>query len=300
MKKRTSEKQHLDQKQSKKGHRAIYNILIGICVLVILFAGYRLFTTLKDYRDAENVYDQTKQNYTKENASDNSAASTSDQSDTAWYNMINVDFKELQSYNPDVIGWIYIEGSDIINYPILYSGDDSSYLRTSIDKKHAIAGSIFLEGVNTPDFEDYHSIIYGHRMRYTMFGTLKNYKNEEGYYEAHPDIQILTPTVAYRYQIFSWSDVDANNYTYTVYYDHDEKYGQFLERIQADAMQKTGVEVSPEDKVITLSTCSKTSDRFVVHAKRVAAYVYSTGEELDETAANAYDSNPDLAPTRQN
>lgn len=278
-----------NQKKEKKGRRAIYNILIVICILIILFAGYQLFTTLKDYRDAENVYKDTKQTYTKdEDISD----------DSAWYNMVHVDFNGLQSYNPDVIGWIYVEGSDIINYPILYSGDDSSYLRTSIDKKHAIAGSIFLEGANTPDFEDYHSIIYGHRMRYTMFGTLKNYKDEPGYYNDHPYIQILTPTVAYRYQIFAWSDVDAYNYTYTVYYNNDEKYSQFLNKIQADAMQQTGVNVTPEDKIITLSTCSKTSDRFVVHAKRVAAYVYSTGEVLDETAANAYDSNPNLSPSK--
>ena len=71
-----------------------------------------------------------------------------------------------------------------ISYPVLYSGDDETYLRSDIYGNYHIAGCIFLEGMNQPDFSDYHSIIYGHNMRNTtMFGDLKRYKNDEGFYE---------------------------------------------------------------------------------------------------------------------
>ena len=60
---------------------------------------------------------------------------------------------------------------DSISYPVLYSGDDETYLRSDIYGNYHIAGCIFLEGMNQPDFSDYHSIIYGHNMRNTtMFG----------------------------------------------------------------------------------------------------------------------------------
>ena len=49
--------------------------------------------------------------------------------------------------------------------PVLYSGDDEKYLRTDIYGNQTIAGCIFMEGMNTPDFQDYHTILYGHNMK---------------------------------------------------------------------------------------------------------------------------------------
>ena len=63
--------------------------------------------------------------------------------------------------------------------------------------------------MNQPDFSDYHSIIYGHNMRNTtMFGDLKRYKNDEGFYENNQYFNIYTDTQVLRYQIFSYYDVD--------------------------------------------------------------------------------------------
>ena len=65
--------------------------------------------------------------------------------------------------------------------------------------------------MNQPDFSDYHSIIYGHNMRNTtMFGDLKRYKNDEGFYENNQFFNVYTAdTQCCRYQIFSYYDVDA-------------------------------------------------------------------------------------------
>ena len=46
-----------------------------------------------------------------------------------------VDWKELRAANPDVVGWIYVEGIDGINYPILQGKDNEYYLKHSFQKQ---------------------------------------------------------------------------------------------------------------------------------------------------------------------
>ena len=66
--------------------------------------------------------------------------------------------------------------------------------------------------MNQPDFSDYHSIIYGHNMRNTtMFGDLKRYKNDEGFYENNQYLIFITDTQVLRYQIFSYYDVEQDD-----------------------------------------------------------------------------------------
>ena len=172
-------------------------------------------------------------------------------------------------------GWIYFENEDI-SYPVLYSGDDDTYLRRTLDQKPATAGSIFLEGMNNPDFEDSHTLIYGHNMRnLSMFGKLKYYKEDPDYYMDHMYFQILKGDVVYRYQIFAYEDVTPDSYIYAVPYGPTEEFADFIDRIYASSYRQTGIVASKDDKILTLSTCSTSGEgRFVVHAVRVDEYPY--------------------------
>ena len=90
-----------------------------------------------------------------------------------------------------------------IDYPVLYSGDNEKYLRRDLYGEEHIAGSIFLEGLNRPDFTDYYTIIYGHNMNDgSMFGGLKKYKEKE-FWEENQYFTLYTEDMAYRYQIFA-------------------------------------------------------------------------------------------------
>ncbi len=71
---------------------------------------------------------------------------------------MDVKLEELQQVNADIIGWIRFDNLEQLSYPVLYSGDDEKYLRTDIYGNQTIAGCIFMEGMNTPDFQDYHTI----------------------------------------------------------------------------------------------------------------------------------------------
>ena len=189
---------------------------------------------------------------------------------TDWKNMIDVDFSILTKINSDVAGWIYVEGTDI-SYPIMYSGDDETYLRTTINMEHATAGSIFLEGYNLPDFSDSHSIVYGHNMRnLSMFGSLKLYKENEDYYDSHRYFQIITPKAKMRFEIFSYFDTEPASWVYTVpYYDNQEFSDYINELLSHSYIKLDNYDIDSSDKVVTLSTCSGSEMRFTIHGKLV-------------------------------
>ncbi|WP_458459139.1 class B sortase [Pseudobutyrivibrio sp.] len=210
-------------------------------------------------------YEKSNKLYTELNNENLEYQDTSD-----WKDMIDVDFSNLTKINSDVAGWIYVEGTDI-SYPIMYSGDDETYLRTTINKEHATAGSIFLEGYNLPDFSDSHSIVYGHNMRnLSMFGSLKLYKENEDYYDSHRYFQIITPKAKMRFEIFSYFDTEPASWVYTVpYYDNQEFADYINELLSHSYIKLDNYDIDSSDKVVTLSTCSGSEMRFTIHGKLV-------------------------------
>ena len=151
-------------------------------------------------------------------------------------------------------------------------GDDEKYLRTDIYGNQTIAGCIFMEGMNTPDFQDYHTILYGHNMKnLSMFGSLKKYKTED-FYKDHQFFTIYTSECAYRYQIFAYYDVPETDEVYTVGFAPDETFQKFIDKMKQKSYDDTGVNVTKDDHIMTLSTCSTTGKRFVVHAVRIGEH----------------------------
>lgn len=259
--------------KNKRLRQNIVTLIIALCgVFLTCFAGYKLLSQFNDYKQSNDLYSDLEDKYVKVNE-EIDASETSEES-FVWYQLADVDLASLKQQNSDVVGWIFFENEDI-SYPVLFAGDNEKYLRTSIDGSYATAGSIFMEENNNPDFEDSHSIIYGHNMRnLSMFGKLKYYNREEDYYDSHQYFQIFVDGKIYRYQIFAYETVDENSFIYEVPFSADSNFENFISKINKISEKKTGVNVTKDDKVITLSTCSTSGDqyRFVVHAVRVDTY----------------------------
>lgn len=190
----------------------------------------------------------------------------------AWYHDIDVDFAGLRNQNEDIVGWIYFEDEESISYPLLYSGDDY-YLRRNYLKEEETAGSIYIDGNNSPDLDDAHTLIYGHNMsNLSMFGKLKFYKTEEDYFENHRYFQLITETGAYRYEIFAYKDVSTlTGGIYTTWKYVGDDFKKFVEdSICQGSYVDADIDVDDETHIVTLSTCSYDSDvRFTVSAVRV-------------------------------
>ena len=203
---------------------------------------------------------------------DNDLETETEDDPNAWYHDIDVDFAGLKEQNEDIVGWIYFEDEESISYPLLYSGDDY-YLRRNYLKEEETAGSIYIDGNNSPDLDDAHTLIYGHNMRnLSMFGKLRYYKTEEDYFENHRYFQLITETGAYRYEIFAYKDVGTlTGGIYTTWKYVDDDFKDFVENtICQGSYVDADIDVDDETHVVTLSTCSYDSDvRFTVSAVRV-------------------------------
>lgn len=174
----------------------------------------------------------------------------------------------LKEDNEEVIGWITFDNMKL-SYPIMQGKDNEYYLNHTFSGEVNSAGSIFMEAANAADFEDMHTIIYGHNMKnLSMFGQLKKYKTEE-FYDEHQYFTIYTEEHVYRYQIFAYYDIAETGDVYMVGFGPDEEYKTFINKMLRRSYYDTGVEVSEQDKVITLSTCSTEGNRFVLNAKRI-------------------------------
>lgn len=187
---------------------------------------------------------------------------------------MTVDFDALRQEGKDVVAWLRIPSMDVIDYPVVWR-DDFYYLDKDWTGKPSARGAIFLEEMNRKDFLDLHTILYGHNMRDdTMFGRLEEYGSKEFFEENGGTILIYTPDAAYTYEIFSVERVaNSDERVYTVGFIQDEVYSDFLRGMKDRSLYDTGVDVSVNDRVLTLSTCVYEFDgaRLAVHAKLVAA-----------------------------
>lgn len=209
---------------------------------------------------------------------DDDLKTESEDDPNAWYHDIDVDFAGLKEQNEDIVGWIYFEDEESISYPLLYSGDDY-YLRRNYLKEEETAGSIYIDGNNSPDLDDAHTLIYGHNMRnLSMFGKLRYYKTEEDYLKTHRYFQLITESGIYRYEIFAYKDVSTlTGGIYTTWKYVDDDFKEFVEdTICQGSYVDADIDVDDETHIVTLSTCSYDSDvRFTVSGVRVDEHEWS-------------------------
>lgn len=111
-------------------------------------------------------------------------------------------FEELLAVNPDVRAWVTMDGT-AIDYPILQGETNLTYINKDVYGNFALAGSIYLDSRNAPDFTDAYSLLYGHHMENSaMFGDLDLYKDQQFFNENSSGILIL-PDRAYKLEIFA-------------------------------------------------------------------------------------------------
>ena len=183
---------------------------------------------------------------------------------------MNVDFNELLKKNPDTVGWIKVEGTKV-NYPVVQASDNNYYLSHAFNKTANQGGWIFADyRVNFKDFGK-NTIIYGHNMNNkTMFGSIPNMlyngylSNSSNYY-----IKISTPTSNSVWKVFSIYTVDPQTYYLKTNFK-SEPYSKFLSTLKSRSIYNFGIDVSENDKILTLSTCDNTgTKRVAVHAKMI-------------------------------
>lgn len=187
----------------------------------------------------------------------------------AWF--INPTYLPYYKINEDMVGWFKIEGT-VIDYPILQGEDNDYYLHTDIYGNDSAEGSIIMDyRMNIQSMQN-QTLVYGHNMkRGTMFHEITSYKNKD-FYDAHPYIEFDTLYDDMLWEVFSVHVIDSN-YTYILEYPlaYKEEYQAYLDDIIERSMFISDVEVTTDDQILTLVTCSYEFDgaRTILHAKLI-------------------------------
>lgn len=193
--------------------------------------------------------------------------------DPAAEELLGLDLDALRAVNPDVAAWLAIPGGDIA-HPVCRGPDNDYYLHHTWERKWNGGGAIFLDCRSRRDFEGFHTIIYGHRMRNgTMFGPLHRYA-EQDFWAEHPYIYLADGECVRRYAVFAAWEPSVTSAVYAWKPDSEAARRELIDQCLGGSVIDTGVVPGPEDKLLTLSTCTASGHetRWVVQARLEAVY----------------------------
>lgn len=185
---------------------------------------------------------------------------------------IRPQFHDLLAVNERIVGWISIDNTKL-NNPILQTDNNDFYLTHNYKNRASRAGSVFMDYRNDALDISRNTILYGHAMKDgTMFGTLKKYLDQD-YANAHHTIYVDTLYEGYDVEIFAAYETTIDFYYIETEFKTDEDFMHFIAEVDKRSTIDMNVDIGPDDKIITLSTCkdSVISDdhRFVVQGKLV-------------------------------
>ena len=185
------------------------------------------------------------------------------------YDLINVNFTELKEKNTDTVAWLNVNGTNI-NYPVVQAQDNDYYLTHSFNGSWNEAGWVFMDYRNTLN-EDKNTIIYAHaRLDKTMFGSLKNVISDSWLNDtSNYVVKLSTPYENTLWQVFSVYTIPTTSDYLTTEFYTDEEFTEFTDMLINRSTHNFITTVSPTDRILTLSTCYRTNDKVVLHAKLI-------------------------------
>ena len=189
---------------------------------------------------------------------------------------ILLEYAPLYEMNPDMAGWLQIEGTRI-NYPVMQTPDRPDYyLQRNFKGESSGWGCIYAREECDFDGPSDNITIYGHNMKDgSMFAGLHAYTRRE-YWEEHRYIRFDTLREHHTYEIFAvfkTTATEKKGFEYHEFIDaeNEEAFDTFISRCLSLSIYSTDIVPEYGDKVICLSTCeySQTNGRLVVAAVRI-------------------------------
>lgn len=244
--------------KSKNTPSIMYLIIMLVFVSMFIFSLIKIIEWLKDNKARDKVIEEIQNTYFIDEGKE----------DIEKY---SIDFKKLKEKNADTVAWIKINGTDI-EYPVVKTNNNEYYLNHGFDKSENGAGWVFMDYRNIGDTTDDNMIIYGHNRRDGgMLGTLKNILTDEWQNnEENLTIPFVSEKIKKEYKVFSVYKIEKEDYYITTNFNTSEEFGSFIENIKSRSIKDFGVDVTKDDKILTISTCANNNNyRVVLHAKKI-------------------------------
>ncbi|MBR3935890.1 MAG: class B sortase [Oscillospiraceae bacterium] len=225
-------------------------------------------------------------------------------------------FAEAFNANNHVMGWLYIPGLEDVDAGVCFSYDKSYPYDKRDIKGNKVPNSYWINGAYYTHFRNLtgdtaadlslNTVIFGHsdlgltNLSYAnddptgpLFSQLFNFK-DPSFAEKTPYIYLTLPGEDTVWEVFSvfYNDAKAENKNFTQWYKKNTKnagslwyiepnpeeaeYEAMLEAVQRRSIYDYDVEVTKDDQILTLSTCTvayglnaRSNYRFVIVAKLV-------------------------------
>ncbi len=182
-----------------------------------------------------------------------------------------IDFAALRADNPEIIGWIKIDGT-VVDYPILQSGEtreENFYINHRPDGSQHKEGSIYIQRINDAAFTDPNTVIYGHNMATgRMFAAIRRYQYKD-FFQKNRTVTVYIPGHVLTYEVYSAFVYDNRHILNSFDFSKEEDYNAFLQQtLKPTSMRRQvleGATVTTDSRIITLCTCTASSkERFLV------------------------------------
>lgn len=178
------------------------------------------------------------------------------------------DYSALYENNSDFIGWISIPNTSI-NYPVVQCDNNDYYLNNNFFKARDAWGAIFMDYRNNPVNLDSNTVIYGHNCYNTaMFSELTKFQKID-FYKSTPVFEFNTVEKEYKWKIYGVFITTAkpeedNDYVFNYTYPHmdGENFDGFIQEVNKRRLYVTDVDINDDDKMLILSTCVRSLDKY--------------------------------------
>lgn len=268
----------------------VRKIVFIIAVVIFIGAGVMLASTLiqsnravKDLEEIKSIVTTTAKTTIDSDGNVITIAPTAEEEQQH-----NIDIMSYyKGISDKVVGFIELEGCDIYQ-PVVQDPEDSTntyYLTHTYYDEQNKGGAIFMDFRCTVS-EDYVSpnlVLYGHNQEDgTMFGNLKNYKQDLEFYANNPTVTLRTEYESGTYLIYAYfvtnalENQDSNGEVFH-YHDYIEAlndestFDWYMGEVQSRNQIISPVKAEFGDKLLVLSTCSNefSNSRFVVFARKL-------------------------------
>ncbi len=256
----------MSENTARKKRNLIYFLIYLILILIFIYSLFHLVTYFteskrgKDFHeellnDALVPIEQGNQDANSELLENLTEESLSEQNGKkSLMPDISIDIKKVKSIYKDCVGWIYCPNT-CINYPVMQGNDNDYYLHKLPNGTDNFAGSIFMDFQDNMNLSGFTTTIYGHNLKdQSMFTPILKYR-KDGFYEDHPHFFYFSEEGIFRLEVFSGVNTTATSDLYrkpaTV-----EEFDRYLSTVKKKSCFSSDVDISSEDKIIRLSTCS--------------------------------------------
>ena len=168
-----------------------------------------------------------------------------------------IDWDYWKSINPDVVGWVYVEGTNI-NYPIVqaHADDPEYYLSHDIYKNYNIYGVPYLDAdCEAEGFNSKNAVVFGHHMDDgSIFSDFASY-SDKAYAQEHQAIKLFTPDATYNLMTRYVSVVSGDALVKRTLFKNQTDFDTWIidSRNSADVVLDATTKPS---RIVTFVTCS--------------------------------------------